>query len=67
MNEFLGREYNADRTTPRTPEAKLFREINHVGAVAPDFTLPSLDQADGEITLSSLRDKPVLLEFGSAT
>lgn len=32
-----------------------------VGDVAPDFTLPS--DADGEITLSALRGKPVVLYF----
>lgn len=36
------------------------------GEVAPDFTLPLVD-GGGEVTLSSLRDKPTVLVFGSLT
>ena len=35
------------------------------GEVAPDFALPRVD--GGTLRLSSLRDKPVLLHFGSFT
>ncbi len=38
----------------------------HPGEVAPDFTLPHAD-GSGLLTLSHLRDKPVLLRFGSTT
>ena len=37
-----------------------------VGDEAPDFTLPRSDKS-GEVTLSSLRGKPVVLVFGSYT
>ncbi len=36
------------------------------GENAPDFTLPRAD-GDGALRLSDLRDKPVLLHFGSFT
>ncbi len=41
-----------------------------VGDVAPDFTLPRVGSgadASGELRLSSLRGKPVVLVFGSFT
>lgn len=41
-----------------------------VGDVAPDFTLPRVGSgasAAGEVTLSSLRGRPVVLVFGSFT
>ena len=38
----------------------------HVGDQAPDFTLPRSDKS-GDVTLSSLRGKPVVLVFGSYT
>jgi peroxiredoxin len=37
-----------------------------VGDSAPDFTLPRSDKS-GDVTLSSLRGKPVVLVFGSYT
>ena len=37
-----------------------------VGAAAPDFTLPRTG-GKGDLTLSSLRGKPVVLVFGSFT
>lgn len=37
-----------------------------VGEEAPDFTLPRSDKS-GEVRLSSLRGKPVVLVFGSYT
>jgi len=38
----------------------------HVGDQAPDFTLPRSDKS-GDVRLSSLRGKPVVLVFGSYT
>lgn len=35
------------------------------GEIAPDFTLPRV--GGGEVTLSELRPRPVLLHFGSFT
>jgi cytochrome oxidase Cu insertion factor (SCO1/SenC/PrrC family) len=35
------------------------------GTIAPDFELPRVD--GGKVRLSDLRDKPVLLHFGSFT
>lgn len=37
-----------------------------VGDAAPDFTLPRSDKS-GDVTLSALRGKPVVLVFGSYT
>lgn len=37
-----------------------------LGEEAPDFVLPRIEQS-GEVTLSSLRGKPVVLTFGSMT
>jgi hypothetical protein len=37
-----------------------------VGDIAPDFTLVRVDGA-GELTLSALRGRPVVLVFGSFT
>ena len=64
MTEWMGREYNYDVWTPSHAELKYFRtEVVHAGDRAPDFTLPQLDS--GELSLSSLRGKPTLIEFGS--
>jgi peroxiredoxin len=38
----------------------------NVGDQAPDFTLPRSDKS-GEVELSTLRGKPVVLVFGSYT
>ena len=66
MSEWLGREYNYDVWKPSNPELKLLRtEVAHAGDRAPDFTLPLLD--GGELRLSDLRGKPVMIEFGSIT
>ncbi len=65
MSEFLGREYNYETWTRSLPEFALFKEIAHAGEEAIDFTLPSID---GEtVTLSELRGKPVMIEFGAIT
>ncbi|MCH8110010.1 MAG: redoxin domain-containing protein [Chloroflexi bacterium] len=42
-----------------------FKSVVHAGEPAPDFTLPPLD--GGEVTLSKLKGKPVMIEFGSIT
>lgn len=65
MSEFLGREYNYEAWTPSGGEFQLFKTITHAGDVAPDFTLPDLD--GGHVTLSALRGKPAMIEFGSIT
>ena len=65
MTEFLGEEYNYEGWVKRPDEAAYFKEVARAGSTAPDFTLPSLDGKD--LTLSSLRGKPVVIEFGSIT
>jgi peroxiredoxin len=45
----------------------MFRDMAHAGQAAPDFTLPILDGDGQTVTLSQLRDKPVMIEFGSIT
>lgn len=64
--EFLGRPYNFD-TWRQTREERLYfqTEITRASDRAPDFTLPLLD--GGDVTLSALRGRPVMLEFGSIT
>ena len=57
--------YNSPGWWPRGEEYGLFRSSTHAGERAPDFTLPLLD--GGELTLSSLRGKPVVMEFGNIT
>ena len=39
--------------------------VPRTGDPVPDFTLPSLEGE--EVTLSKLRGKPVMIEFGSRT
>ena len=65
MSEFLGEEYNYEGWVPRPDEAAYFKEVTRAGSPAPDFTLPTLEGK--ELTLSSLRGKPVVIEFGSIT
>ena len=66
MSDFLGREYNYDVWAgPNSEGFELLKTIVHAGNPAPDFTLPLLD--GGEVTLSKLRGKPVMIEFGSIT
>jgi hypothetical protein len=64
MSEWMGREYNYDIWSPSHAELRYLRcEVTHAGDRAPDFTLPLLD--GGELSLSSLRGKPTMIEFGS--
>lgn len=65
MSDFLGYEYNYNVWRRRPEEYAFFKSITHAGDTAPDFTLPKLD--GGEVTLSSLLGKPVMIEFGSIT
>ncbi len=65
MSVWLGREYNYAEWKPSQAEFQLLKEIHHAGDVAPDFTLRLLD--GGELTLSDLKGKPVVIEFGSVT
>ena len=64
--EFLGRSYNFSEWRSTLEEREYFRStVARAGDPAPDFTLPSLNGA--EVTLSSLRGTPVMIEFGSIT
>ncbi len=64
--EFLGGPYNLSVWKPKDAEHRQFQEnAPRAGEPMPDFTLPALD--GGELTLSSLRGKPVMIEFGSVT
>ena len=65
MPTFFGREYNFDVQTPYLEEFDHFRTIVHAGDPAPNFTLSDL--SGEEVTLSLLRGKPVMIEFGSIT
>ena len=66
VTEFLGRAYNfTDWRSTREERAYFLTGVARAGDPAPDFTLPTLDA--GEVTLSSLREKPVVIEFGSIT
>jgi cytochrome oxidase Cu insertion factor (SCO1/SenC/PrrC family) len=65
MSEFLGREYNYETWQRSAPEFALFKTIAHAGEEAIDFTLPSVN--GDSVTLSNLRGKPVIIEFGAIT
>ena len=66
MSEFYGKEYNYDIWGgPNKSMQENFSSIFHAGEPAPHFTLPLLD--GGEVTLSKLRGKPVMIEFGAIT
>ena len=65
MSEFLGRDYNYETHARSAREFELFKQIAHAGDEAIDFTLPSLD--GDSVTLSDLRGKPVVIEFGAIT
>ncbi len=66
MSDFHGHDYNY-AVSPHLKETHTeLRSIFPTGSPAGDFTLPRLD-GEGEVTLSELRGKPVLIEFGSIT
>jgi cytochrome oxidase Cu insertion factor (SCO1/SenC/PrrC family) len=65
MSLFHGVEYHYDASPYSQGPHQDFKVIFRAGEEPMDFTLPSLD--GGEVTLSALRGKPVLIEFGSAT
>ena len=65
MSEFMGEEYNYPVWKRSGGLLDYFKTVVHAGDQAPDFTLPTLD--GGEVTLSSLRGKLVMIEFGSIT
>lgn len=65
MSIFHGAEYNYEISRYPTQPLENFNRIMRAGEVAEDFTLPTLDGT--EVTLSELRGKPVLIEFGSAS
>ena len=65
MSLFHGHDYNYDASLYLKETHGDFRNIIRAGDVAPGFTLPRLE--GGEVTLSDLRGKPVLIEFGSIT
>ena len=63
---FLGGLYNLVTWKPKVAEHEYLRSMApKVHEMAPDFTLPLL--GGGELTLSSLRGRPVMIEFGSVT
>ena len=65
VSEFLGNPYNYDEWRPKREEFAFFKAESRAGERAPDFRLPTLDGE--EVSLSSLRGKPVVIEFGSIT
>ncbi len=65
MSEFMGYEYNYDVWPGPGMAYEFFKTVVHAGQPAPNFTLPLLD--GGELTLSELRGKPVVIEFGAIT
>ena len=65
MSLFHDHEYNFDESPYLQEPHREFRDIMRASSLALDFTLPEL--GGGEVTLSDLRGKPVLIEFGSVT
>ena len=65
MSLFHGEEYNFEASSYNPGPLKDFKQNIRAGEEAPDFTLPTLDGTT--VTLSDLRGKPVLIEFGSVT
>jgi cytochrome oxidase Cu insertion factor (SCO1/SenC/PrrC family) len=65
MSDFHGHEYNYEASPYLSEPFGESRDIMRAGSMAQDFTLPALD--GGTITLSDLRGKPMLIEFGSIT
>ena len=57
VSEFLGHPYNYDIWRPKPEEFANFKAEARAVERAPDFLLPTLD--GGEVSLSSLRGKPV--------
>ena len=59
-------EHNHGTRPPSGGQAfEQFKQIAHAGEPAIDFSLPGID---GEtVTLSELRGKPVVIEFGAIT
>ena len=60
-----GQDYNYYEFDPKGTDFEVFKALNHAGEAPMDFTLPSID--GGTVTLSGLRGKPVVIEFGSIT
>ncbi len=60
-----GQDYNYYEFDPKGTNFSTFKQIAHAGEEPVDFTLPSID--GGTVTLSELRGKPVVIEFGSIT
>ncbi len=65
MSEYFDREYNYEVWRPSVAEFASFKTITHAGDPAADFTLSVLDGR--QVTLSPLRGRPVVIEFGSIT
>ena len=65
MSDFHGEPYNFPASSYNPGPLKDFKQYIRAGEEAPDFMLPTLDGTT--ITLSDLRGKPVLIEFGSIT
>lgn len=65
MALFHGHHYNFEASPYLIEPHGEFRNIMRAGEPALDFTLPTLDRTT--VTLSDLRGKPVLIEFGSIT
>ena len=65
MSDFHGHDYNYDASPYLSEPFWEFRDNMRAGTPALDFTLPTLD--GDSVTLSDLRGKPVLIEFGSIT
>ena len=65
LTEFLGQPYNFIDWVKTVSEREnyLRNQVVRAGEVAPDFTLPLLE--GGELSLSDLRGKPVMIECGS--
>lgn len=63
------RDYNFEHFTAKVLFEDIQRTVKSTGLrpgeLAPDFTLPRAD--GGEVQLSTLRGKPVVLHFGSLT
>jgi cytochrome oxidase Cu insertion factor (SCO1/SenC/PrrC family) len=65
MSDFHGEPYNFNSSSYNPGPLADFKQNIRAGEEVPDFTLPTLDGTT--VTLSDLRGKPVLFEFGSIT